>query len=88
VVATLRGGRAGGPFDVVLADPPYAGEEAGQFLPLAAEHLAPGGVLVLERDTRASPLEGAGAAAARFRSVRYGRCRFDWYRRSPGPGRG
>jgi 16S rRNA G966 N2-methylase RsmD len=77
-----------GPFDVVLADPPYAGEEARRFLPLAAERLAPGGVIVLERDARGSPLEPERGPAVRFRSVRYGRCGLDWYRRGHAAERG
>jgi 16S rRNA (guanine966-N2)-methyltransferase len=81
VVRNLERGSVCGPFGLVLADPPYAGEEAARLLPLAAEQLARGGVLVLERDGRSSPLEPAEGSLTRFRSVRYGRCRFDWYRR-------
>jgi 16S rRNA (guanine966-N2)-methyltransferase len=80
VIDILRRGAVAGPFDLVFADPPYEGAEAGPFLALAASVLAEGGVVVLERDTR------AGAAAAgeleRTRTARYGRCCLDFYTRS------
>ncbi|MGQ0722436.1 MAG: 16S rRNA (guanine(966)-N(2))-methyltransferase RsmD [Candidatus Eiseniibacteriota bacterium] len=46
--AALRGG----PFDVVLADPPYGETDLGGVVRHAAEALAPGGVLVLEHPAK------------------------------------
>lgn len=50
-------------FDVVFADPPYALPEIPALPALAAPHLAPGGLLVLEHDARhafdAAPAAGA-----------------------------
>jgi 16S rRNA (guanine(966)-N(2))-methyltransferase RsmD len=88
VVASLRAGRAEGPFDVILADPPYAGGEAPVFLPLAAARLAPGGVLVLERDAQSELREEIAGDTTHFRTARYGRCFLDWYRRAPEAGHG
>lgn len=52
VPAILVGEVAGGPFDIVLLDPPYAAPWIGEALSAAARHLTPGGVLVLEHASR------------------------------------
>lgn len=44
-----------GPFDLVLLDPPYGAPDIGAILAAAAGHLAPSGVLVLERARRDTP---------------------------------
>jgi 16S rRNA (guanine966-N2)-methyltransferase len=77
VLAVLARGVPGGPFDLVLADPPYAVADVGPFLRAAHAVLAPGGTVVVERD-RAAAAETAGPLAC-ARSETYGRCRLDFY---------
>jgi 16S rRNA (guanine(966)-N(2))-methyltransferase RsmD len=84
VARVLRGDAAHGPFDLVLADPPYAESEAETMLPCAARLLAPGGLLVIERDARSVPPDAAPFGLERFRSASYGRARLDFYRPVPG----
>lgn len=43
---------AGGPFDLVMLDPPYTFEPLGDAVSAAGRHLAPGGLLILEHATR------------------------------------
>ena len=43
---------AGDPFDVVFLDPPYAQRSLEPWLHLAAAHLAPGGIVILEHASR------------------------------------
>jgi len=68
-------------FDLILADPPYAGGE-GQRLagPAAARRLAPGGWLVLEREAARAPVEAGGEILPLFRTARYGGTCLDFYR--------
>ena len=63
----------GDPFDLVLADPPYDGEEADVLLRAAAAHglVTPGGWIVLERPARA-PETPACPGLPSFRRARYG----------------
>jgi 16S rRNA (guanine966-N2)-methyltransferase len=77
----LGAGAVVGPFDLILADPPYAGEERGQFLGLIVERglLTPGGRVVIERDRRATPENPALPGLRLARSERYGRCTLDFY---------
>jgi 16S rRNA (guanine966-N2)-methyltransferase len=51
---------AGGPFDLVMLDPPYTFEPLGDAVSAARRHLAPGGLLVLEHATRRTlpPVDG------------------------------
>jgi 16S rRNA (guanine(966)-N(2))-methyltransferase RsmD len=59
-------------FDLVFADPPYADELPQRLLQAAAALLAPGGILVLQRDNPAStPREPPGVALIERRC--YGR---------------
>ena len=44
----------GPPFDLILADPPYALEAAPRLPGLAGPHLKPGGLFLLEHDARLS----------------------------------
>jgi 16S rRNA (guanine966-N2)-methyltransferase len=77
----IERGVVGGPFDLVLADPPYAaGEASGLLAALArSDLLARGARLVLERD-RITPEEaGTAAGWALVRTVRYGRTCLDFY---------
>jgi len=66
-------------FDVIFADPPYRGGERAPFLELAAGLLPPGGILVLEREGRATAV--ASERLQPYRSAVYGRCALDFYRR-------
>ena len=50
---------AGGPFDIVFLDPPYAQRSLEPWLHLSASHVAPGGIAILEH---ASRLEAPAAA--------------------------
>lgn len=56
---------AGGPFDLVMLDPPYDFEPLGAVLAHAARHLAPGGLMVLEHASRRIPPEVKEAQAVR-----------------------
>jgi 16S rRNA (guanine966-N2)-methyltransferase len=63
---------ASGPFDLILADPPYAAGESGRFLSRAAGLIAPDGLLVLERDLHAPAPEGGASGLVHLRTARYG----------------
>ena len=76
----IRSEAVQGPFDLVLADPPYASDEAAAFLPLAAGLLAPGGRIVLERESRNAPVQAASFRLEHYRTARYGRCCLDFFR--------
>ena len=57
---------AGGPFDIVFLDPPYAQRSLAPWLHVAAAHLAPGGVVILEHAARLdAPASADGLAVAR-----------------------
>ena len=71
-----------GPFQLILADPPYAAGEAAAFLPPAARLLDPEGLIVLERDARITPPGPPPAGLELDRTARYGRCCLDFFRRS------
>ncbi len=88
VMATLGGPRAAGPFDLILADPPYDSTEIARFLPLAAGHLAPEGRVVVERDTKGEAGDLSGSGLQRVRTARYGRASLDFYLLEPGSGVG
>jgi 16S rRNA (guanine966-N2)-methyltransferase len=72
---------AGGRYDVVFADPPYAlaGEEVSAMLTALADRawLAPGGLVIVERATRSGPLRWP-AGYVQDRARRYGEATF-WY---------
>jgi 16S rRNA (guanine966-N2)-methyltransferase len=72
---------AGGRYDVVFADPPYAlaGEEVSAMLTALADQawLAPGGLVIVERATRSGPLRWP-AGYVQDRARRYGEATF-WY---------
>ena len=87
VVATVLSGAPGGPFDLVLADPPYALADPSPLLrALARDALAPAARVVLERDRAVEAADGpAGLRLAR--TARYGRTCLDFYEWSAsGPG--
>jgi len=78
----LERGAVGGPFDLVLADPPYHDAPGGRLL----SALAVAGVLVsdsqvvLQRDRRTTRAEAPGKGVAWHRTARYGRTSLDFYR--------
>lgn len=81
VESVLARGPAGGPFDVVFADPPYAlpGEAVTAMLAALAGGgwLVPGALLSVERSTRSGPVEWPEGYTV-DRSRRYGEATF-WY---------
>jgi 16S rRNA (guanine966-N2)-methyltransferase len=72
---------AGGRYDVVFADPPYAldGEEVSAMLTALADRawLAPGALVIVERATRSGPVRWP-AGYVQDRARRYGEATF-WY---------
>ncbi len=88
VVETLGGPRAAGPFDLILADPPYDSAEIERFLPAIAGRLAPGGQVVVERDSKGGPPDPSGSGLVRVRTARYGRASLDFYLLEAGAGVG
>lgn len=61
---------SGPPFDVIWLDPPYDTSDVAAPLGAAAEVVAPGGLVVLERATRRDP--GTPARLTRVRDVKSG----------------
>jgi 16S rRNA (guanine966-N2)-methyltransferase len=80
VVEVLAGRAVAGPFELILADPPYGAGEARPFLELAAGLLAEAGLIVLEREARDGLTVAAGLECTR--TARYGRCSLDFYIRT------
>ena len=81
VVLERRGG-ADGPFDLVLADPPYAdAAERERFLHalVRSAALAAGAIVVVERPARAQ-MPGAPAGLGHVRSARWGETASDFWR--------
>jgi 16S rRNA (guanine966-N2)-methyltransferase len=72
---------AGGRYDVVFADPPYAldGEDVSAMLTALADRawLAPGALVIVERATRSGPVRWP-AGYVQDRARRYGEATF-WY---------
>lgn len=80
VEESLKRRRIAGPYDLVLADPPYAGADPGAFLLglVEAGILAEGARVVFERDTRVA--QGTGPQGLRLtRSSRYGATAVDFF---------
>jgi 16S rRNA (guanine966-N2)-methyltransferase len=81
VEAVLARGPGGPPFDVAVADPPYAmpGEAVTAVLATLARAgwLVPGALLAVERSTRSGPVQWPDGYVA-DRSRRYGEATF-WY---------
>jgi 16S rRNA (guanine966-N2)-methyltransferase len=75
-------------FDLILIDPPYAGEDwtrlakEGQLVDI----LAPDAIVLVERDRRSEPAEQP--KLERKGSKFYGETAFDWYERAPAERRG
>lgn len=82
VAAWLRDTRRVSPFDLILADPPYAAETERRLLARAAAGcLGREGWLVLERGASGAPETEVGGDLVRFRTARYGATCLDFYRR-------
>lgn len=79
-VRLVRKPDLGGPFDIVFSDPPYTSRRREAFLRALGSggRVAPGGIVVLERDARSLPAEGAPAFRL-VRTARYGRAALDFY---------
>jgi 16S rRNA (guanine966-N2)-methyltransferase len=69
--SALAGQVAGGPFDIVVLDPPYDLPDLASLVERASAQLAPGGVVVLEHAWRRTPPDEV-AGARRVRTVRAG----------------
>jgi 16S rRNA (guanine(966)-N(2))-methyltransferase RsmD len=74
------------PFDLVLLDPPYGAPDIGAILTVAAVHLRPQGLLVLERACREAPIEAPSLTS--FRIVRAGDSVLELYAPTPHGERG
>ena len=88
VARVLTRGPAEPPFDLVVADPPYAAgeEEITAMLVALTRHgwLAPGALVTVERATRSAPLTWPPGYVP-YRSRRYGEATF-WYGHAAGTG--
>lgn len=80
VPQSLRGAVAGGPFDLVVLDPPYDAAWIGEALAAAAGQLAPDGLIVLEHAARLTP--PLDAALTLVRTRRAGDSALSTYRRA------
>jgi 16S rRNA (guanine966-N2)-methyltransferase len=76
-VRALRGAVPGGPFDIVVLDPPYDADALETALAGAAAHLAPGGLIVLEHAFRRRPPDAPGLSLTR--TVRAGDSALSFY---------
>lgn len=88
VARVLARGPAEPPFDLVVADPPYAAgaDEVTAMLVALTRHgwLAPGALVAVERATRSAPLTWPPGYIP-YRSRRYGEATF-WYGHAAGTG--
>ncbi len=75
----LQSGHLAGPFELVLADPPWGSAEAAGFLRHVPGVLAREGIVVLELDGRGPEPETPGLE--RYRSAHYGRTALHFFRR-------
>ncbi len=80
-LADPAGAAAGGPFDIVLMDPPYADTEAlVQALELVGGFLTPDGVVIAKHFWREAPPAQTGLLAS-VRERRFGETALTFYRR-------
>ncbi len=83
VERVLEGCLAEGPFDLVLADPPYDEPVIEPFLRILSDRgvLAERARVVVERDHRVAPSTPGTGSLLLVRTSRYGRTCLDFYRR-------
>ena len=67
-------------FGLIFLDPPYGSDLLGQAIPIAAERLSPGGLLVCEAGAKESLPERCGSTALR-KEYRHGRTKICVYQR-------
>jgi 16S rRNA (guanine966-N2)-methyltransferase len=81
-VGSVSSRRLGDPFDLVFADPPFAGDDGAAFVAAAAARglLADDGLLVLEASGRRGAPETPGTGLAQVRTARYGEVALHFYR--------
>lgn len=81
VLARLREAASRGPYDLILADPPYGTPEGASFLRalMGSRALADRARVVVERDRR-DPVPTAPKGLSLVESRRYGRTCLDFYR--------
>jgi 16S rRNA (guanine966-N2)-methyltransferase len=82
VVQLLNRGALAGPFDLVLADPPFGTGEHERFLEAVGRHrpVVPGGFLILEDEvSKTRELAPDLPGFAHFRLAEYGRSRLHFY---------
>lgn len=82
VVRLLHHGALAGPFDLVLADPPYGTGEHGRFLEALGRHrpVVPGGLLILEDETRKNQTADPDPPGfSHFRRAVYGGTALNFY---------
>jgi len=75
-------GRVGGPFDLVLADPPYADALGGPLLDAllsVPNTLSPGARVVLERESKSVAVAASRPGLSLLRTASYGRTSLDFY---------
>jgi len=86
IVTLLDRGALAGPFDLVLADPPYGTGEHGRFLEVLGRlrPIVPGGLLILEDEaSKSQVLDPDPSGFAHFRRAVYGRCELHFYEALP-----
>ncbi len=82
VVTLLDRGALAGPFDLVLADPPFRRDEHRRFLAAVGRHrpVIPGGLLILEDEATKTSASGPDPSGfAHFRRAVYGRSTLYFY---------
>ena len=66
-------------FDIAFLDPPYNSGLIGQILPLLAEKMAPGGIIICESEKREELPDEAGSFK-KHKEYRYGKIKLTSYR--------
>ncbi len=67
-------------FDIALLDPPYQQGQIGELLPLLAQRMSPGGIILCETE-RSETLPDAVGEFTRKKEYRYGKAKVTTYRR-------
>lgn len=72
---------ASGPYDIAFVDPPYRSDIPARILPLLAQKMSPGGIILCETD-RADQLPEQVAGFTLHKEYRYGKTKVTVYRSS------